>query len=237
MTLPKINHPTFTLELPSTKKKLMFRPFLVKEEKILLMAKTSKEPTDVLNSVKQIVNNCCETKDFDVNKITIFDLEFLFLRIRANSVNNIIKLSYRDTEDDKEYSFEVDLNKVEVKYPEKPVSNKIEINNKMGILINYPPASLYDDSEFLNSGDEALFELITKCIDKVYVDDTMYDMKDYKKEEITSFIESLGVKTFEKIQDFLNNAPKLNHVLKYRNAKGNERTIELTTLSDFFTLR
>ena len=80
MTLPKINHPTFTLELPSTKKKLMFRPFLVKEEKILLMAKTSKEPADVLTAVKQIVNNCCQTPNFDVNKITLFDLEFLFLK-------------------------------------------------------------------------------------------------------------------------------------------------------------
>lgn len=237
MTLPKISHPTFTLEVPSTKKKLTFRPFLVKEEKILLMAKTSKDETDVLTSVKQIVNNCCETKDFDVNRIAIFDLEYLFLKIRASSIGNTIKLSYTDLEDSKEYSFEVDLNKVEVEFPEKSASNKIEINSKTGILMNYPPAALYDDKEFLNSGDEAFFELILRCIDKVYVDDTMYDAKDYKKEEIVSFVENLGVKTFQGIQEFLNNGPRLKHVLKYRNANGNERTIELTTLSDFFTLR
>jgi T4 bacteriophage base plate protein len=237
MTLPKIPHPTFTLEVPSTKKKVSFRPFLVKEEKILLMAKTSKDETDVLTSVKQIVNNCCETKDFDVNKIAIFDLEYLFLKIRANSIGNIIKLSYTDLEDSKEYSFEIDLNKIEVEFPEKSTNNKIEINSKTGILMSYPPASLYDDKEFLKSGNEAFFELIIRCIDKIYVDDTMYDAKDYKKEEVTLFVENLGVKTFQKIQEFLNNAPSLKHVLKYRNSNSNERTIELTTLSDFFTLR
>ena len=86
MTLPKINHPTFTLELPSTKKKLMFRPFLVKEEKILLMAKTSKEPADVLTAVKQIVNNCCQTPNFDVNKITLFDLDRKSTRLNSSHI-------------------------------------------------------------------------------------------------------------------------------------------------------
>ena len=159
MTLPKIPHPTFTLEVPSTKKKLTFRPFLVKEEKILLMAKTSQDENDVLSAVKQIVNNCCETKGFDVNKIAIFDLEYLFLKIRASSVGNMISLSYNDLEDKKQYSFEVDLNKIEVEFPAKSVSNKIEINGKTGILMSYPPASLYDEdrkSTRLNSSHSSV---------------------------------------------------------------------------------
>lgn len=236
MTLPKISHPTFKITVPSTKKALTFRPFLVKEEKILLMAKTSRDSNDILTAVKQVVNNCCEERGFDINKLTLFDLEYVFLKIRASSVGNIIPLTFKDLEDEKEYKFEVDLNKVEVEYP-KDTNNKIQINDSVGIIMKYPSASLYDDKNFLSLGDDAMFELMIRCVDKIYSGDEVFDPGSYSHEQMSNFIDGLDVKTFEKIQAFLSNAPIMKHVITYMNSKGNERKIELKTLNDFFTLR
>ena len=111
--LPKIQYPVHTIIVPSTKKKVNFRPFLVKEEKILLMAKESEKDSDILMAVKQIVNNCSTDPKFDVNSLSIFDLEYIFLKLRAASVDNTIKISYKDLEDDKVYDFEIDLLKKE----------------------------------------------------------------------------------------------------------------------------
>lgn len=236
MTLPKINHPTFKVEIPSDKKLMSFRPFLVKEEKILLMAKTGNEPNDILAAVKQIVNNCCVEKGFNVNKLTISDLEYIFLKIRANSVGNMITLKFNDTEDQLEYEFTVDLNTVEVKYPEN-ATNRIDITDDSGILMKYPSASIYDDKEFISLGQDALFELIVRCIDKIYKGDEMFDASSYTTEDLIEFIDNLQVKTFEKIQKFLASAPTMSYTISYKNSLGNERKIELTTLTDFFTLR
>lgn len=236
MTLPKIQHPTFRVEIPSTKKQLLFRPFLVKEEKILLMAKTGNDGNEILSAIKQIVNNCCEEKGFDVNRLTIYDLEYMFLKIRANSVGNIVELVFKDLEDQKDYKFQVDLNTVQVQYP-KNANNKIAIDDTTGIIMRYPSAMLYDDKEFLSLGQDALFELMVRCIDKIYKGDEMFDASTYSKDKISEFIDDLDVKTFEKIQEFLNDAPTIRHTLTYRNELGHERKIELTTLTDFFTLR
>jgi hypothetical protein len=117
--LPKIEHPIHKIKIPSTKKEVGFRPFLVKEEKLLLMAKESETPSDILSTIKQIINNCCLDPKFDINKLAIFDLEYIFLRLRAISVDNNVKVTYRDNEDQKLYDFDIPLNKVEIKYPEK----------------------------------------------------------------------------------------------------------------------
>lgn len=236
MNLPKIQHPTFKVTIPSTKKQMSFRPFLVKEEKILLMAKTSADNVDILSAIKQIVNNCCVEKNFNVEKLAIFDLEYVFLKIRANSVGNVIELTYRDAEDGKTYDFQVDLNSVEIKYPAN-ADNKIPISDKVGLIMRYPSASLYDDKDFLSLGEDALFEVIYRCVDKIYENDTMYDASNYTKEQITEFLDGVDTKTFQKIQSFLGDAPRMEHVLTYVNSLKNERRIELTTLSDFFTLR
>lgn len=236
MSLPKISHPTFKIVVPSTKKPLIFRPFLVKEEKILLMAKTSNDSGDILSSIKQVVNNCCEEKDFDINKLTVFDLEYIFLKLRSNSVGNKVTLTFEDLEDKLQYKFEVDLNTVEIEYP-KNAENKIQIDANTGIIMKYPSAAIYDDNNFINMGNDAMFELMLRCIDKIYSGDEMYDPMSYTKEQLANFIDNLDVKTFEKIQTFLSNAPTMKHILTYRNSLGNERKIELTTLNDFFTLR
>lgn len=236
MSLPKIQHPTFRIIVPSTKKQLTFRPFLVKEEKILLIAKTGEDSTDILSAVKQVVNNCCEEKNFNINKLTIFDIEYIFLKIRANSVSNKVNLTFKDLEDEKEYQFEVDLNTVEVEYP-KNADTKIIIDEKMGIMMKYPSASIYDDKDFMKLGKDSLFELIIRCIDKIYKNDEMFDASSYTRDELIEFLDNLNVNTFEKIQQFLTNSPTMKHVLNYKNSFGNDRKIELTTLTDFFTLR
>jgi hypothetical protein len=235
MPLPKIKHPTFDFVVPSTKKKESFRPFLVKEEKILLMAKTSEEPNAILKAVKQVVNNCAISKSFDVDKLAIFDIEYLFMQLRAISVNNVVKVSYRDNEDGEVYDFEIDLTKIDVKFPEK-VERTIRITDKMGMQMCYPPASIFDDKEFFGSGEDAFYELVVRCIDKIYDGDDIYAPEDYSKEDVEQFLDDCGIETFEKIQLFMSSVPKLYHKLEYTNKNGNNRVIELTTLTDFFTL-
>jgi hypothetical protein len=235
MSLPKITYPQITLTIPSSKKKIKFRPFLVKEEKILLMAKLSEEESDILLAIKQVVNNCA-IDEFDVNTISLFDLEYIFIQLRAASVNDTVQVSYKDNEDQKIYEFEIKLKEIKVNFPEK-VDNKIKITDTSGILMKYPNSSLYEDKEFLESGDDSFFQLILRCVDKVYDENEVYEASAYTKHELEDYIENLDIKTFEKIQDFMINQPKLSYVIKYKNSLGNDREIELTTLSDFFTLR
>lgn len=236
MSLPKIQYPIYKIKIPSTKKEVKFRPFLVKEEKLLLMAKESDNNADILQAVKQIVNNCCIDENFDEKKLTIFDLEYLFVKLRAFSVDNIIKISYRDTEDNQSYNFDVDLNDVEVIFPEKN-ENNIKITDKFGILMKYPSASLYEDKNFLNLDKDYLFELIIRCIDKIYEEDSVYEAKDYSHEDLSNFLENLDSKTFVAIQDYLINSPKLSYTIKYKNSLDTEREIVLSSLNDFFTFR
>lgn len=236
MSLPKINYPIYDIKIPSLKKSFKFRPFLVKEEKLLLMAKESQNASDILTVVKQIVNNCCLDKTFNIDKLALFDLEFVFLKLRAYSVNNIVNVSYRDDEDETFHEFEVNLDKVEVVFPNK-IDNNIKISKNSGILMKYPSASLYDDKEFLNLDKDFLFELIVRCIDKIYEDDTIYEGKDYKNEELSEFLENLDLKVFDQIQNFLVNIPKLNYEIDYVNKKGNSKKIVLSSLNDFFTWR
>jgi len=235
MALPKIEHPVFTLKVPSTQKNVKFRPFLVKEEKLLLMAKASEQEADLLQAIKQVVNNCAIDK-IDIDKFSLFDIEYLFLRIRAQSVNNIVSVSYKDFEDNNIYDFDIDLNEVEVQFPET-VDKTIQITDKVGIVMKYPDASLYNDKEFLQSGDEAFYQLILRCIEKFYDADGVYSAKNVPMKEIEDFVENLDVKTFDKVRDFMTSQPKLHYEIKYKNTLGNERKIELSTLTDFFTLR
>jgi hypothetical protein len=234
--LPKIDYPVYKINVPSLKKDYQFRPFLVKEEKILLMAKESDSPADVLIAVKQIINNCSLDRKLDVNKLTIYDLEFVFLKLRSFSIDNTVKVSYKDNEDSKVYEFVVELDKVKIVYPEKMDPN-IKITNKSGIVMKHPSASLYEDKEFLSVEKEQLFELIVRCIDSIYYEDQVYPAINYKREELTEFLENLNIKTFEEIQKFLVNVPKMEYKIQYKNELGNDREIVLNSLSDFFTLR
>jgi hypothetical protein len=230
-------YPQFDILVPSLNKKMKFRQFLVREEKILLVAKTSNEDNDILTAIKQVVNNCSMDPTFDVDTISVFDLEYLFLKIRSLSVSNVIKLSYKDYEDEKLYEFEINLDEIVLEMP-KDVSNKISIIGKNGIVMRYPPASIYSDKEFLNATPEdAAIELIVRCIDKIYDEESVYEPKNFSRQELLDFINQIDIKTFEKINEFLATAPKLKHTITYKNSFGNDRKIELSSLNDFFMLR
>lgn len=210
---------------------------LVKEEKILLIAKTSEEENAILSAIKQVVNNCIVDADVDVDKLATFDIEYIFIKIRSISVSNISKVSYRDNSDDKIYDFEVDLDKIEVQFP-KDVEKNIKLTDTVGVMMKYPEASIYSDNEFINLPPENIIEnLIARCIDKVYDGDEMYDTKTFTKQEVVDFIEQIDVNSYESMRKFLSNIPKLHYKIEYKNSKGEEREIIMSTLNDFFTLR
>jgi hypothetical protein len=237
MQLPKIDYPTINIAIPPEKKQYMFRPMLVKEEKLLLMAKVSEEPTDILSAIKQVVTNCCLDPSLNVEKISLFALEYLFVRLRGFSIGDTIKVSYRDTEDEKSYEFEVDLKKVSIVYPKK-IDTKIAITPTSGLIMRYPTAEIYDDKTFLGAqGEETFYRLIVRCIDQVYDSENVYESKDFSEEDMLEFIELMDIQSFEKIREFMFNLPSLYYKIEYKNSLGNTRTIEMKALTDFFTLR
>ena len=237
MSLPKIDYPALNITIPPNKKPTMFRPMLVKEEKLLLMAKQSEDDNDILQSIKQVVNNCCLDPLFDVDKLPLYALEYVFLQLRGASIGNEVEVSYRDLEDDKSYKFTIDLQKVEIKYPEG-VENVIKITKKSGVVMKYPTAAIYGDKEFLNSeGEETFYRLVVRCIEQIYDEDKVFEGRDFDEAAILEFLEYLDIPSFDKIRLFMSSMPTLYYKLEYTNSNGNVRVIELKSLSDFFTLR
>ena len=187
MPLPKFTSPMFDVIIPSTNKKTKIRPMLVKEEKILLIAKEAGEEGDILNSIKQIVNNCLVDDNIDVNKMSIFDLEYLFIRIRSVSVSNISTVVYIDNEDQKSYKFDVDLDKVKVIFPEK-IEKTIKLSETSGIILKYPDGSLYSDKLFSEKSETEIFEaMVLNCIEKIYDEDKIDIPSEYSLYELIEF--------------------------------------------------
>lgn len=236
MALPKITLPLFELVIPSTKTKVMFRTMTFGDEKLLLIAKESREYADALLSVKQVVSNCCQEATFDIDKVTIFDLEYLFLKIRSHSISNTVKIVITDDpsiEDSEKHTVEINLDEIEI-----DMSNVqdalIKASDNVGILLKYPPASLYGDKEVANSKD-GLFSLIIKSIDKIYVDDTEINPKTVTKLEMKDWIEKLDTRTYDKMRKFFQGMPSFNHKIKYTNSAGIEKSLTLSSLADFFS--
>lgn len=232
MALPKISTPVFFIKIPSTGKEFKFRPFLVKEEKILLMAQQG-ENSDVLFALKQIINNCC-FDDLNVEDLATFDLEYIFLKLRAKSVNNLIKLRYRDTEDDKIYDFEVNLDEIEVKFEEE-TDNKVQINEEVGLVLKYPNVKVTEKLVNIEDQAELLNKILVHCIDVIYDKENVYPASESTEQELTEFLENLDTKSFKKIEEFFSNMPKLHHEIRYQNSLGNDRVIKLDSIQDFFT--
>lgn len=233
MALPKIDTPIFEMTIPSQDKVVQYRPFLVKEEKILMIAQQAEHEKDIVTAIKQVINNCVLTEDFDVNSLATFDLEYMFLQLRAKSVNNVIEVSYRDIEDEKVYDFTIDLDDVQVVKPEQ--NNKIKVNDEVGIVMKYPSVTLVDNIPDGASPTEVVEYLIRHCIDKVYDAESVYVLAEEPEEEVNQFIDSLDIETYEKIKEFFDTLPKMYYKLEYKNSLGNDRVIELSSLRDFFT--
>lgn len=234
-SLPKIGYPIFTLNLPSTEQEIKFRPFLVKEEKLLLMAQSSEDPKEIINSIKQVISNCIISEGVSVDELCTFDLEYLFIKIRAKSINNVIEVTYRDLEDDKRYTVEINLDEIEVRRDPAHTS-KIDINNELGMIMKYPKTNVANGIESVEGETDLFFQILKGCIEKIYDGETIYNVEEYSAEELEEFIQSLDVKTFKKVQDFFATMPKLHYEVKYTNSLGKEKNIVLNNLTDFFTL-
>lgn len=232
----KIEHPTFELVIPSSKQKIKYRPFTVKEEKILLMAQQSDNINDITSAIKQVINNCVYNEDFKIDKLMLFDLEYIFLKLRGNSVNNIISVSYKDKEDDKVYTVEIDINEIEVIFDTEH-SNVIKLDENTTLVLSYPGMTLPESVIKAKSENESFIELIKSCLDKVYQGEDVYEMKDFISEQKDEFLNNLSLNNFDQIKNFFKTMPKLKHTISYVNSLGNKKDIVLETLNDFFTFR
>ena len=236
MALPKLNTPTYELEVPSTDEKVKYRPFLVKEEKILMIAMESKDNAQIINAVRDIVKSCTVEK-VDVSSMPMFDMEYIFLNIRAKSVGEISKLKVLCPDDKKTYaSVELDLTKVEVQVGDDH-TNKIELTDDMGMIMTYPTIDSFLESGIETINANNMLDVIGSCVLQIYEQkgEKVYQAKDQTKKELTEFIESMNSGQFKKLQSFFDTMPKLTHTIQVKNPKTKKSSdVTLTGLNDFF---
>ena len=238
MSLPKINAPEYRLNVPSTDEEITYRPFLVKEEKLLLIAQETGTDKATYTAIKNIIKNCC-VGNLDVDKMPLFDMEYIFLNIRAKSVGEVAELKITCPDDEKtQVDVEVDLTKVKVQMDEKHDA-RIQLTDDIGLLMCYPTlgtvgyaTSAKDDSE---SNAKALFEMIGNCMDQISQGEETFDCMDYSHKDKMAFLESLTHDQFEKIQLFFDTMPTLKHDIEITNPNTNVKsTLTLSGMNDFF---
>lgn len=236
MALPKLTTPTYELEVPSTDEKVKYRPFLVREEKILLIALESGEPEDIINAVKDIVTECTFGK-VDLGKLPMFDVEYIFLNIRAKSVGEISTLKLLCPDDRETYvNVDVDLSKIMVQV-DKGHNPKIELTEEMGMIMGYPNIDSMTGTGITEINATNMLDVISSCILQIYdkKGEEVYETKDQTKKEISEFIESLNTQQFQKVQQFFDTMPKLKHAVELENPKtGVKSKVVLQGLNDFF---
>jgi hypothetical protein len=236
MALPKLTTPTYELEIPSTDAKVKYRPFLVKEEKILMMAMESKTSADITQAVKDIVTECTFNK-VKIDDMPMFDVEYIFLNIRSKSVGEISKLKLLCPDDKKTYAdIEVNLNEVKVQVGDDH-TNKIDLGNGMGMIMKYPTIDSFAESGIKDITPSNMLEVISTCILQIFEDEgkKVYDTKDQTQKEVIDWIEGLNTKQFQDVQKFFETMPKLKHEITIKNPKTKvESKIMLNGLNDFF---
>lgn len=237
MALPSLATPTYELDLPSTKKKIKYRPFLVKEEKVLLLATESDNAEEVRNAVKTIVKNCILSR-VKLEELTSFDLEYLFLKIRAASVGEDVPMKITCLDDNEtKVDYVVDISEVKVHVPEGHTT-KIKLTDEVGMIMKYPGLDEFVDITLMGKNLETpdeVFETIANCIDQIYEGEEVFDSTTTTHEEKIQFIESLTQKQFEDVQKFFQTMPVLRHQFKITNPNtGVESTYTLEGLQSFF---
>jgi hypothetical protein len=239
MSLPKINAPVYQVELPISKKKIKFRPFTVKEQKILLMAVENDESVFTVDNIKQLITNCC-LSDIDVDKLSIIDVEFFFVNLRARSVGEIIETNYRcDNElDDGTYChnrMKVEYNLLDINVNDPEIVDQIQLTPTIGVKMNYPGYSVIEKLKTSKGLSELTFDFIISCMEFIYDKNDVYQISDYKKEELYEFLESLTLDQFKKIEDYFTRIPKLQKKLDIKCDKcGFEHKITIEGLENFF---
>ena len=238
MPLPKIATPTYELELPSTGKTIKFRPFLVKEEKLLVLALESNDTKEITNAIKAVLKDCIQTRGIKVETLPTFDIEYLFLNIRGKSVGEDIEVSVLCPDDGETYA-EVQISIDDIKVTkDKNHSNQIKIDENLMMEMKYPSLDQFVKSNFEFSNDNQVdqsFELIASCIDKVYSADEAWTTDDFTKKEVTEFLEQMNSAQFKEIESFFSTMPKLSHEVQVVNPKTKKKSkVTLEGLASFF---
>jgi len=253
MPLPKIATPTYELTLPSTGKKIKFRPFLVHEHKLFLLTleglsdkeeDKQKNQKNIVDVIKQIAKNCILDPNIDIDSLALFDVEYIFLQLRAKSINDKLDLFFKgrskeDTECvecQKQKHIQVDLNSIQILKSDKH-NKKIQLTDKVGVIMKYPTYSLYSKMQTLTNSDAVNtgFEYITNCIESIYDETNMYDVSEYSQKDLYQFIEQLTSSQYEKIEQFFDSMPKLYHKIEMKcKSCGFIQTYEMDSINDFF---
>ena len=238
MPLPKIATPIYELELPSTQKKIRYRPFLVKEEKVLIIAMESEDQKQITNAIKNVISNCILTRGIKVEQLSTFDIEYLFLNIRGKSVGETVDVLITcpdDGETQVETTIDLDAIKVQVD-PEH--SRDIKLDENLTMRMKYPSLDEFIKSNFSfddGMGVDESFQLIASCVEQIYNEEESWSASDCTKKEMVSFIEELSSKQFKEIERFFETMPKLSHTIKVKNPKTEvESEVVLEGLSSFF---
>ena len=238
MPLPKLNTPTYELTLPSSNRKVKYRPFLVKEGKILLIAMESEDEKEMQNAVKQILKNCILTRGISVDKLAVFDIEYLFLNIRGKSVGEDIKLNVV-CPDDEVTEVEVSVNVEDVKIQKSDNHDSvIQLTDQVAIVMKYPSMEMFVKNNITGENQQkvdTIFDMTIDCISQVVEGEDVLEAKSFSKKEMLEFVETFDTQQFQKIQDFFETMPKLSHTIKVLNPKTNvESEVVIEGLSSFF---
>ena len=236
MALPKIEYPTFEVELPISKQKFKFRPFLVKDERNLLIARENNTEADLINGIIQLVNNCSLSPDVDLESLPMVELEFLFLYLRAKSVDNVASVTITDEDDKQQYNFDVDINDVVISNIDKSINYDIKLTNDIGVKMKMPEVKSLMKMNASTDGSvlSVASSIMRQCIDSIYDKETVYEMADHSQEELDEFVDQLQPEQFKNITDFFNDLPKIQYTINYENSNGTKKTYTIQGLQDFF---
>jgi len=238
MPLPKISTPTYELEIPSSKKTIKYRPFLVKEEKVLIIAMESENSKQIANAVKDVISSCILTKGIKVEELSTFDIEYLFLNIRGKSVGEDVEVLITCPDDNvTQVPMLINLDEIKVQVSDDH-SRDIKLDDSLVLRMKYPSMDEFIKSNFTAGseiGVSETFDLIASCIEQVYSEEESWAAKDCTKKELLEFVEQLSSKQFKEIEKFFDTMPKLSHTLMVKNPKtGVESEVLLEGLTSFF---
>ena len=232
MALPKIDLPILEMELPSTGEKIKYRPFTVKEEKILLVAQESKDPEQEVLAAKQVVNNCLIDKE--ITDLAMFDLEFVLLTMRSKSIDNNIEFRLTDPDTEEQITVNLDLDEAKLVKP-KGHSNKIKINDEYYLFLKYPSIDEFIKILSFEPTDPLVnYFIMISCLDKIASEDEVHDFSEYSDEEIDDFMGNMTGDVIKGIQTFFQTMPKLRHEIQYTNKEGTEKTFVIEGMRTFF---
>ena len=237
MPLPKINTPTYELTLPSNGKKIKYRPFLVREEKILIMALETEDQKQITAAIIQILTACIMTRGVKLNELATFDIEYLFLNVRSKSVGETISLNLICPDDEKtSVEVSIDLDSIKVK-KDKSHTNTIKLDDNLSLKLKYPSMKQFIESNF-EAGVETVsntMDVVISSIDMIYNEEESWNASESTKKELEDFIDQLNTKQFKLIENFFDTMPKLSHKIKVKNPKTDvESTVLLEGLAAFF---